>query len=90
MMYLFLLWVALGAVVAGIAIYRKMISREEDDAIHLNAVAEGAIQHQTVLAGKLNSIDRWGKTLTAVEVVFGVALGLFWLYKAWLDGSKLS
>jgi hypothetical protein len=90
MMYLFLLWVALGAVIAGIAIYRKMVSREEDDAIHLNATAEGVIQQQTVMAGKLNVIDRWGKTLTAVEVLFGLALGLFWLYKAWLDGSKLN
>lgn len=90
MTYLFSLWLALAVVIAAMAIYRKMVSKDEDDTLHLGGGAEGVVRHQAELAGKLESIDKWGKTLTALEVVFGLALAGWWLYQIWLDGAKMN
>jgi hypothetical protein len=89
MTYLFSLWLALAAVIAAMALYRKRVSADEDDAIHLTAGTERLVQHQEEVAGRLSTIDKWGKTLTALEVVFGLALAGIWLYQAWLDGAKI-
>jgi hypothetical protein len=35
------------------------------------------------LAHRLESIDRWGKTLTVVVAVYGVALAAIYLYQVW-------
>ena len=90
MTYLFSLWLALAAVIAAMALYRKYVSRDEDDAVHLNATADGVLQHQTEVAVKLDAIDKWGKTLTAVEVVFGLVLACVWLYQAWIENGKMN
>jgi hypothetical protein len=35
------------------------------------------------LAHRLASIDKWGKTLTIVVAVYGVALAAIYLYQVW-------
>lgn len=89
MTYLFSLWLALAVVIAAMAIYRKMVAGNEDDSVHLGGGADSVIQHQAQLAVKLESIDKWGKTLTVIEVVFGLALAGWWLYSIWLEGAKV-
>jgi len=39
--------------------------------------------HQVALAHRLASIDRWGKTLTLIVAVYGVALAAVYLYQIW-------
>lgn len=89
MIYLFSLWLALGAAILAMAVYRKSISRNEDDMLHLSPGSERAVHQQVVVADQLNWIDKWGKTLTTVEVVFGLALAGAWLYQAWIASTKL-
>jgi heme/copper-type cytochrome/quinol oxidase subunit 2 len=73
-------WGVLAIVVVFLIIYRKQISSHEDDSIHL----EGSVPTQQVaLANRLASIDRWGKTLTIVVAVYGVALAAIYLYQVW-------
>lgn len=73
-------WGLLAIVVISLIIYRKSVSSHEDDSIHLegNMPAE-----QTAVGHKLASIDRWGKTLTIVTVVYGLALAAIYMYQVW-------
>ena len=74
------LWGMLAIVVVCLVIYRKSVTNREDDSIHL----EGGIpSEQVTLAHRLESIDRWGKTLTAIAVVYGVALAALYMYQVW-------
>ena len=78
------LWTAIAAVTLGLALYRKFISAHEDDVIHLGIGAERNIPKQQALAARLGVIDKWGKTLTVVALVFGIALGSVYLYGIWV------
>lgn len=84
----FVIWACIAAGAAGLALYRKLITRNEDDYIH---VAEGeakAIPQQMAVAQKLDVIDRWEKLLMIVTVAGGVVLGLAYLYQLWLDSQR--
>jgi len=73
-------WGVLAIVVVFLIIYRKSVSSQEDDSIHL----EGSMPTvQVALAHRLASIDKWGKTLTIVVAVYGVALAAIYLYQVW-------
>jgi len=73
-------WGVLAIVVVCLIIYRRSVSIQEDDSIHLegNVPAE-----QATIAHKLEAIDRWGKTLTVVAVVYGVVLAAIYMYQIW-------
>jgi len=73
-------WGVLAIVVVFLIIYRKSVSSQEDDSIHLEGSAP---VHQVALAHRLASIDRWGKTLTLIVAVYGVALAAVYLYQIW-------
>jgi len=70
-------WGVLAIVVIFLIVYRKSISNREDDSIHLEG---GVSTEQVALAHRLEVIDKWGKTLTAIAVVYGVALLAIYLY----------
>lgn len=73
-------WGVLAIAVVFLIIYRKSVSSHEDDSIHL----EGSMPtEQVALAHRLESIDRWGKTLTIFVAVYGVALAAIYLYQVW-------
>ena len=62
--------------------YRKFITREEDDLVHLG---EGSMQYaakQEALAKTLNQLDRATKILITVTVVYGLVLGGTMIYQA--------
>jgi len=73
-------WGVLAIVVVFLIIYRKSVSSHEDDSIHL----EGNMpSEQMALSHRLALIDRWGKTLTILVAVYGVALAGIYLYQIW-------
>jgi len=74
------------AVIVMIA-WRKTVARAEDDTLH---VLQGEVaQQQTAVAHKLDVIDKWGKALTVIAVVFGVLLAAAWVYQAWVQGTQV-
>jgi heme/copper-type cytochrome/quinol oxidase subunit 2 len=73
-------WGVLAIVVVFLIIYRKSVSSHEDDSIHLEG---GMPSVQMALAHRLELIDRWGKTLTIVVAVYGIALAAIYLYQIW-------
>jgi len=75
-----LFWGLLALVVVFLIVYRRTVTSREDDSIHLEG---GIATEQVTLAHRLGLIDRWGKTLTVIVVVYGLALAAIYLYQVW-------
>lgn len=82
-----ILWGLLALGVLVMAGYRKVISGQEDETLHLGNPSEAA--HQTVVAHKLEVIDKWGKLLTVVAAVLGLLLVLAYTYQTWIRSTNL-
>ena len=85
-MVLLLLVLATGALAA----YRKFVTREEDDLVHLG---EGSMQHaakQVALAKTLEQLDKLTKILVTVTVVYGIGLGVTLIIQALQNGPTSS
>jgi hypothetical protein len=78
-------WGVLAIAVVTLIIYRKSVTSHEDDSIHLEG---GAPAQQATLAHRVELIDRWGKTLTVVVAVYGLALAAIYLYQVWNNVPK--
>ena len=76
------LWVLLAVVVLALIAYRKVVSLQEEETLHLGNPAEA--NHQAVIARKLDWIDKCGKLLTVVAVVYGALLAAAYTYHVWL------
>jgi hypothetical protein len=88
MMPFVVIWACIAAAALGLALYRKMVTRNEDDYLH---VAEGEakmIPQQIATAHKIEAIDRWEKILMTLAVVGGVLLGAAYLYQMWIASQK--
>ena len=83
----FVAWSALAVVVIGLAVYRWVVGLHEDDSIHINDT--GVQKEQGAFATKLASIERWGKSLTALVGATGLVLMVVFLYSAWVANSQI-
>ena len=77
-----LLWVLLATVVLALIGYRKLVSRDEEEALHLYDPVE--INRQAAISHKLDMIDKWGKLLTVTAFVYGLMLAAAYFYHAFL------
>ena len=82
------LWAVLALTVLALIVIRKRIASGEDDTLHVMEGDAAMIPHQQEIAHKLEVIDRWGKSLTALTVVFGLVLGALWVYQGWVAASN--
>ena len=85
---LFVLWIVLVLAVSALAIYRRMLSQQENDALHVLG-PDTASRQQVGLAQKLEQVDKWGKLLTMVAVGYGLILAVAYVYHGWVTGSTL-
>ncbi len=72
-----------------VAGYRKFVTRDEDDLVHLG---EGSMQHaakQEALAKTLSQLDLYTKILISVTVVYALVLGATMVVQA-LNGPTPS
>ncbi len=84
------LWTLMAAVVLAMVVWRKLVASHEDDQIHvLDGASESVSQHQVVIANKLDLIDKWGKTLTIITLIFGVVLAAAFVYSGWVNATKI-
>jgi heme/copper-type cytochrome/quinol oxidase subunit 2 len=80
LMPLTVFWGILALAVVSLILYRRSITSHEDDSIHL----EGSVPaEQVALDHRLAVVDRWGKTLTVIAVVYGLALAGVYVYQLW-------
>ena len=82
-------WTVLAAVVMGLAIYRKVVSRGELDVVHIRDSEAALIPQQELLTRRLDSIDHWGKLLTVATVAYGFLIGVVYLIRLWQDGNQI-
>ncbi len=82
------IWVVMAVATGALALYRKYVSREEVDVIHLRETESTVVSSQEQFAHRLEAIDRWGKILTIVVIAYGVVLACGYLYMAWQESSK--
>lgn len=80
-------WAVLALVVVILGFVRKHYSANEDDSLHLGGGSDTAIEHQQSVAKKLAAVDKWGKVLTVVMVVTGVALVIIYGLRMWEASS---
>ena len=88
MPYLFIVWCVLAIVVLMLAGYRKLIANREDDMVHLNEGDVRLVSDQSAVAERLSGIDKWGKVLTVVTLVFGLVIGTIYLYQGWVESVQ--
>jgi len=69
-------------------IWRKTVSRGEDDNLHLLHGAS-VVPQQAAVAHTLDVIDKWGKILTLATVVFGLVVGAAYVYDSFVKASNL-
>ena len=81
------IWLALGLVVLGLAIYRRTIAGQADGLVHLVAGEENLPAIQTEVAHKLEVVDRWGKSLTVLLIVYGLAIAFVVARQVWEAGQ---
>ena len=65
------IWSLVALAVIVLLAMRKAVASKEDSALH---VMHATTSDQVGVAQKLDQIDRWGKVLTVVAVVSGLAL----------------
>jgi hypothetical protein len=81
-------WIVLAGAVLVLALYRHQITSHEDDTIHIGDAESAQLTEQAATAHRVAAIDRWGKLLTIIGVVYGVALGAVYFYQYWQQSSQ--
>ncbi|MGB7762519.1 MAG: hypothetical protein WBL61_21975 [Bryobacteraceae bacterium] len=81
------LWAVMALTVIGLLVYRRIVAAGEDDMIHISEAGESITSQQVTVAQKLDQIDKWGKMLTVVTVVYGVVLAGVYVYRSWVSGG---
>jgi hypothetical protein len=84
---LLIVWWLLAASVIVLIVWRGMVASGEDDSLHVADGEQGMIRQQTAIAEKLETIDKWGKTLTAVTVLLGLTIAGIYFYHLWVTTS---
>jgi hypothetical protein len=85
----FVLWVLLAVSVVALLVWRKLVSRNEDDSLHMLDAAFVQRHMQVAVAEKLELIDKWGKILTIAAIGYGLILGGFYMYQVWVANSRI-
>ena len=80
-------WSLFAVVVLALAIYRKMLSVREDDSIHVSLGSADLIPQQVANAHRIDVVEKWGKSLTAVVVLTGLVLAGIYFYGVWQAGA---
>ena len=80
---LFLIWVAMTVIVLVLALYRKILADRDVPFIHVLDDDAVMVPQQASATKKLDHVDRWGKILTIIAVVYGLALAAAYMYRAW-------
>jgi len=83
------IWILFAAVVIGLALYRKLVSRGELDVVHIRDAEAALIPGQELLARRLDWIDHWGKRMTVTTVVFGFLIAVVFLIRLWQASNQM-
>jgi len=77
------IWACLACAAIGMALYRRLLARNEDDYIHVGEGSDKIVQQQTALAQRLEVIESWERILIIVAAISAVLLGAAYVYEYW-------
>ena len=83
---LLVVWTVLALAVLAMFIWRRSVASSEDDTLHL---MHGTLTQQTTVAQKLDVIDKWGKILTVITVLFGLLIAAAYVLAQFSGRSSL-
>lgn len=84
-----IVWIVLAVAVTALFLYHLLVGHQEDETMKFGIdVQEPVAQQQAVLEHKLAITDKWGKILTIITVVYGLALAALYIYQTWEQGSR--
>jgi hypothetical protein len=84
-------WAVLTTIVVFLAIYRRKIGLTADETLHVLDSDAAEVPVQAAVARKLAVVDRWGKILTVVAILYLLGIAAMYFYMAYRDvGIKLS
>lgn len=75
-----MLWAFITLTVIALALYRKRVTRGEDDTLHVLDGDQRYVAGQAKLATRVEVIDKWGKILTVVAIVYALAVASVYVY----------
>jgi hypothetical protein len=81
------IWAVLTTIVVFLAIYRRKINSRTDESLHVLDAEASIIPTQADVAKKLAVVDRWGKTLTVIAVLYLLGIAAAYIYMAFQDQS---
>ena len=84
------IWSFFAAIVLALAAYRKMLSLREDDTLHVSEGASRLIPEQLANAHKIEVVEKWGKSLTAVVVLAALVMAGIYFYGVWQTGTGVA
>jgi hypothetical protein len=84
-----MIWAVLAVMILALIVWRKSVASHEDDSLHVSAAGAGAVEQQVSVAHKLEQIDKWGKLLTVIAVVYGLILAGVYFYQMWVASSTV-
>lgn len=76
------LWLVILAALLGVYVYRKTVSSNADELVHLSDASDAVLAKQENTAAKIQQLDRLVTILAIVFVVYGVVLGGITIYRA--------
>lgn len=82
-------WGILTLVVVALAIYKKSLDGHIDESIHFNNSEDAALRRQAAETHRSEVVERWGKALTAVVVLYGLVIVGILVYHQWQAASTM-
>lgn len=82
-------WAVIVSGVLVLALYRMAVASHEDDNLHIGQNQARLVAEQSRVFRRIEAIDWWGKLLTVIAVLYGLALAMVYLYHVWQEGFKV-
>ena len=83
-----LVLIAMTVIVAVVALYRKVVTRRDDEVLHIaDPTGEVSANEQNV-SRSLKKIDNVGIALTVATALYGVALFAVYLYNGFMQQGR--
>lgn len=86
----FIVWICLLVVLTTLIVWRKSVAGKEDDTLHVLDGDAALPAQQVAVASKLEQLDKWGKIVTVIVVVYGLLIGLAYAYELFVQQSSVT
>jgi len=67
---------------------RKVIGRQEEELL-LHVGDPALVEKKSYVVHRVDTIEKWGKTLTVITLVYGLIVLGYYLYLGWQQGSHV-